>query len=70
VRHTPQACTRTSTSPFDGIGIGASVNWSGFVSIRAGALNKHAFIRASHFRLAFLSQADRHALVFILKVQH
>src|SRR5271163_1172430 len=62
VRHTPQARTRTSTSPLLGFGSGTSVNWSGFVSIRAGALNKHAFIRASHFRFAFPVQAARWSL--------
>src|ERR1700686_1856517 len=45
VRHTPQACTRTSTSPFSGFGAGTSVNCSGFVSIRAGELSTQAFIQ-------------------------
>jgi riboflavin synthase len=44
VRHTPQARTRISTSPLAGFGTGTLVNWSGFVSIRAGALSKQAFM--------------------------
>jgi len=44
VLHTPHARTRTSTSPLFGCGDATSAYFSGFVSIAAGARNKHAFI--------------------------
>src|SRR6266851_3264087 len=44
VLHTPHARTRTSTSPLFGCGVSTSAYFSGFVSIAAGARNKHAFI--------------------------
>src|SRR5467141_2690092 len=44
VLHTPHARTRTSTSPLFGCGAATSAYFSGFVSIAAGARNKHAFI--------------------------
>src|SRR5258707_4261215 len=43
VLQTPQARTRTSISPLFGWGIATSPYSSGFVSIAAGALNRHAF---------------------------
>src|SRR5437660_9872180 len=61
VRHTPQARTRTSTSPLFGCGIATSAYSSGFVSILAGARNTHAFIVKPR---SHLNPFDAPSLVF------
>src|SRR5437899_6488269 len=61
VRHTPQARTRTSTSPVFGCGVAISRYSSGFVSIAAGARNTHAFMVKPR---RHLSPFDAPSLVF------
>src|SRR5207249_9867542 len=52
VRHTPQARTRTSTSPLPGLGVAASVNSNGFVSIAAGD-RKSTRLNSSHVSISY-----------------
>src|SRR5260370_15767357 len=60
VLHTPHARTRTSTSPLLGCGVATSAYSNGFVSIAAGARNKHAFIVRPR---RYLCRPMRHSLV-------